>query len=108
MGRRWLRDGGPKRFYRAFLRDERGATMVLMAIGLLASAGVAALAVDIGYFYLLKGQLQTTADVAALAAVRQLPDEDAARTTAVAYAALNMPTGAHGNVLATADVVTGT
>ena len=52
--------------------------MLLMAIGLLASASMAALAVDMGYFYLLKAQLQTTADVSALAAVRQLPDEDAA------------------------------
>ena len=81
--------------------------MALMAIGLLASAGMAALAVDVGYFYLLKVELQTTADVAALAAVRELPDEDAMRTTAVAYAAKNMPTSEHGNVLATADVVMG-
>jgi hypothetical protein len=81
--------------------------MLLMAIGLLASASMAALAVDMGYFYLLKTQLQTTADVSALAAVRQLPDEDAARTAAVAYAVLNMPTSEHGSVLATSDVVPG-
>jgi Flp pilus assembly protein TadG len=97
----------PNRFIRAFLRDERGGTMLLMAIGLLASASVAALAIDIGYFYLIKGRLQTTADVSALAAVRQLPDEDAARTAAVAYAALNMPTNQHGSVLASADIMTG-
>ena len=107
MGCEWFRTGGPKRFIRAFRRDERGSTLALMAIGLFASAGIAALAVDIGYFYLLKGNLQTTADVSALAAVRQLPDEDAARTTAVAYAIMNMPTSAHGNVLASTDVVTG-
>lgn len=112
MARTWFRDrrlrkSGAKRFVRAFLSDERGSTLVLMAIGLFTSAGIAALAVDIGYFYLLKDRLQTTADVSALAAVRQLPDEDAARTTAVAYAVMNMPTGAHGNVLATADVVPG-
>jgi len=107
MGCEWFRNGGPKRFIRAFRRDERGSTLALMAIGLFASAGIAALAVDIGYFYLLKGNLQTTADVSALAAVRQLPDEEAARTTAVAYAIMNMPTSAHGNVLASTDVVTG-
>ena len=81
--------------------------MAFMAVGLFSSAGMAALAVDISYFYLLKVQLQTSADVAALAAVRELSDEDAMRTTAVAYAAKNMPTSEHGNVLANADVVMG-
>ena len=108
MGRRWLRDGGLNRFIRAFRRDQRGGTMVFMAIGLFASAGMAALAVDMGYFYLLKVQLQTAADVSALAAARQLPDEDAARTAAVAYAVMNMPTNEHGSILATTDVVAGT
>ena len=107
MGRRWLRDGGLNRCIRVFLRDQRGSTMALMAVGLLASAALAALAVDIGYFYLLKVQLQSTADVAALAAVRKLPDEDTMRTTAVAYGTKNMSTNEHGSVLATADVVMG-
>ncbi len=112
MGRKWLRDkwlrdGGPKRFIRAFQRDERGGTMLLMAIGLLASASMAALAVDMGYFYLLKTQLQTTADVSALAAVRQLPDQNALRATALAYAIKNMSASEHGSVLVNADVVTG-
>ncbi len=106
MARKWLQDR-PIRFIRAFQRDERGGTMLLMAIGLLASASMAALAVDMGYFYLLKTQLQTTADVSALAAVRQLPDEDAVRTSALEYAAKNMATNAHGNVLVNTDVVTG-
>ena len=92
MGLKWLRDGGPKRCIRAFLRDQQGATLVFIAIALFASAGVAALAVDMGYFYLLKGRLQTTADVAALAAVRQLPDQNALRTAALEYAPKNMPT----------------
>ncbi len=54
-----------------------------MAIVLFPAAVVTALAVDMGYFYLLKGRLQTTADVAALAAVRQLPDQNALRTAAL-------------------------
>ncbi len=107
MGRKWLRDGGPKRCVRAFLRDQRGATLVFMAFGLFASAGLAALAIDAGYLYLLKGRLQTTADVAAMAAVRQLPDQNALRTTALDYAPKNMAASAHGNVLVTGDVVTG-
>ncbi len=92
---------------RAFLGDQRGGTLLFMAIGLFASAGVAALAVDMGYFYLLKERLQTTADVAALAAIRQLPDQNALRTTALAYAPMNMSASEHGNVLVNADVVTG-
>ena len=107
MGRKWLRDGGPKRCVRAFLRDQRGGTFVFMAIGLLASMSLAALAVDMGYLYILKNRLQTTADVAALAAVRQLPDQNALRTTALDYAPKNMAASAHGNVLVTGDVVPG-
>ncbi len=78
-----------------------------MAIGVFASVGMAALAVDVGYLYILKSRLQTTADVAALEAVRQLPDQNALRTTALDYAPKNMATSDHGNVLVTGDVVTG-
>ena len=81
--------------------------MAFIAICLFASAGMAALAVDMGYLYILKSRLQTTADVAALAAVRQLPDQNALRTTALDYAPKNMAASAHGNVLVTGDVVTG-
>ncbi len=81
--------------------------MAFMAVGLFASAGIAALAVDMGYLYILKSRLQTTADVSALAAVRQLPDQTALRNTALAYAPKNMAASDHGNVLVTADVVTG-
>ncbi len=107
MGRRWLRDGGPKRSIRAFLRNQQGATLVFMAIGLFASMSLAALTVDIGYLYILKNRLQTTADVAALAAVRHLPDQNALRATALAYAIKNMSASEHGSVLVNADVVTG-
>ncbi len=107
MGRRLFRNGGPRRCIRAFQRDQRGATMVLMAIGLFASAGMAALAIDMGYFYLLKGRLQTTADVSALAAIRQLPNQDALRASALEYAPKNMAASEHGSVLVTADVVPG-
>ena len=107
MGLKWLRDGGPKRCIRAFLRDQQGATLAFMAIGMFASAGMAALAVDAGYLYILKSRLQTTADVAALAGVRQLPDQNALRTTALAYAPKNMAVSDHGNVLVTGDVVPG-
>jgi hypothetical protein len=89
------------------LQDQRGSIFAIMGIGLVMAAGFTALAVDISYLYVLKGKLQTTADFAVLAAVTQLPDEDAARTMALEYTAKNMPAAEHGTVLANADVVTG-
>lgn len=96
-----------KRFTRAFLRDQEGSIMVFMAFSLFVFFGLASLAIDMSYFYLLKNRLQTTADIAALSAVRQLPDENATLTVALEYTAKNMSTSNHGNVLATADVVLG-
>ncbi len=104
---RWLQIGRIRGNVEAFLQDQRGSVIAIMGIGLVMAAGLTALAVDMGYLYGLKGRLQTTADFAVLAAVSQLPDEDAARTTALEYAAKNMPVSEHGGVLANADVVTG-
>ena len=60
---------------------------------------------DLGFLYSLRGKLQNTADAAVLAAVGDLPDEDAARATAVDLATKNIPAAGHGTVLANADVV---
>ena len=98
---------GANRCIRAFLRDQQGAIMAFMAFGLFVSAGLGALAMDMGYLYIVKSRLQVAADVAALAAVRQLPDEAAAQSTALTYAVKNMPASAHGGVLVNADVVLG-
>lgn len=96
-----------KRFIQAFMSDQQGSVLILMAVGLVVCFGFASLAVDASYFYLLKNKLQTTADVAVLAASRQLPDEDATRATALEYVEKNMPANNHGNVLAAVDVVVG-
>jgi hypothetical protein len=48
--------------------------------------------------------LQATADASALAAVIDLPDEDTAVATAVAYSTTNMATEDYGTVLTEADV----
>jgi Flp pilus assembly protein TadG len=53
-------------------RGERGATMVISVIGMLALILATGLAVDISHFYTAKAQLQTAADAAALAAASQL------------------------------------
>ena len=48
------------------LRSRRGSTLVLVALMLGAFMGVAAIAADIGRFYVVTGELQTGADAAAL------------------------------------------
>ena len=81
--------------------------MALMVIGLFVSVSMAAFTIDVSYFYLLKSRLQMTADVAALAAAGEFPDEDEVYATALEYAGKNMPTSDHGSVLLNADMVTG-
>lgn len=53
-------------------RDEDGAFAVLFAILLVVIIGFSALAVDVGYWYASKRQLQTAADAAALAGCNDL------------------------------------
>ena len=84
---------------RRFLRDQRGSTVVIFAVFLMAGVGFAAIAIDGGYLYSLKNKLQTTADAAVLVAVSRLPDTDAARAAAIVMAGENMPPGEHGAVL---------
>ena len=93
--------------FKAFLRDQRGSTIMMFAVFLMAGVGFAAIAIDGGYLYSLKNKLQTTADAAVLVAVSELPDTDAARTAAIVMAGKNMAPGKHGAILASADVVTG-
>lgn len=53
-------------------RSRRGSTLVLVALMLGAFMGVAAIAADIGRFYVVTGELQTAADAAALRGVAEL------------------------------------
>ncbi len=92
---------------RAFRRDQRGSVIVMIPVFFLVAAGFASLAVDMGHLYSLRGELQNTADAAALAAANDLPEADDVRATAVEYATKNMPVAEHGTVLANADAVTG-
>jgi hypothetical protein len=81
---------------------------MLSALGMLALMAVAALAIDVSNFYVLKNRLQIAADSAALAAAFNLPDETQARNTATAYADLNLPSAHFGNVIEDADIEIGT
>ena len=76
------------------LREPRGATMVLVAGAIFVLLGIAALAVDAGFLYWNKAQVQTAADAAALAGAQELRHSIAdAESEARAYAALNGKTG---------------
>ena len=50
-------------------RYARGQLIVLMTLGLIALIGVGGIAVDIGYFYSARRQMQTAADAAAIAGI---------------------------------------
>lgn len=95
------------KFFRGFLHNHQGNVLVLFGAGIGVIAGIAGLAIDMGNAYVLRGQLQRTADAAALAGVAQLPAETLARTRALEFADLNMPSANHGTVLASSDVVAG-
>src|SRR5213076_2993025 len=51
-------------------RDERGVTMVLVAVAMIAIIAMAALSIDVISLYLVREEAQRSADAAALAAAR--------------------------------------
>ena len=67
-------------------RDERGATVVLFALLALVLLGVGAVAVDMGQVYAKRGSLQSTVDLAVLAAAAELDGSDACTAAATAAA----------------------
>ena len=81
---------------------QRAATAVFVVIVLVVLLGFAALTVDIGQIVVVKARLQNAADAAALAGVSQTPDQEAIRSVAHQYAALNSPD--QGAVLVDADI----
>jgi len=97
-----------KQRMKAFLRDQRGSVLTLLAASMMMLVGFASLAIDGGYLYALQSKLQATADAAALAGANRLPDPAAVTIAAMDYTGKNMPAADHGTVLTNADVVTGT
>src|SRR5262245_49189091 len=73
------------------LRHEAGQTIVLIAVLLPLFLGLGAIAVDIGYWYVIKKTAQDAADAAALAAARELPNAAVAIPTGEDYVHRNMP-----------------
>ena len=69
-------------------RDERGVIAVIAVLMLTALVGMAALVVDLGWLYVVRGELQNGADAGALAGVVELvlSGQTDAQTMAVTYA----------------------
>ncbi len=72
-------------------KSQRGSMMIMVGFAIIALFGATSLAVDMGYLYLGRQQLQIAADAAALAGVRELAadDQQAARSKATATALAN-------------------
>jgi Flp pilus assembly protein TadG len=104
---------------KSFHARRRGNILVLTAVLMVGLIGFIALAVDVGYIYTVRNELQRSADAAAIAATWELCDRDgnalnsnatnlttSARSLAVEYAAYNK-VGATAPQLASNDVVVG-
>ncbi len=87
----------------SLLTDERGATLVITALGMVMMLGMVALAVDLGMLLTARTESQRTADSAALAGAGWLivapGDEAGARAKAKEYADKNQVHGAVTPVL---------
>lgn len=59
-------------FIKRFLKDRRGAVSITVALVMVATLGLGAMAVDLGHFYATRNQLQNAADACALAAANKL------------------------------------
>jgi Flp pilus assembly protein TadG len=78
-------------------RGARGNVVIVFALSLVVLIGFAALSVDMGRIYNVKGDLQNAVDAAALGAIRDLngsPDQFApARASAQYFASLHQANG---------------
>ncbi len=90
----------------SFFKDKKGSTALVVALMLPILVGACAYAVDLSYFYLLRGKLQTAADAAALAAVHSLSNPATVFQTAIDIAQKNV-LPEYGVVTTQADVEIG-
>ena len=72
-------------------RRERGQILPIVALALVVMLGISAFAIDVGYAYYAKRQLQSATDAAALAGAQDLPSISTAKATAATYASANVP-----------------
>jgi Flp pilus assembly protein TadG len=100
----------------AKFKNEKGVTLVYVALLLVVFLGMAALAIDIGYHRVVRNQLQNASDAAALAGCNRLydravvvfpaPPPDWAAATAEATSAIGINT-ADNQVLSDGTIATG-
>ena len=81
------------------LRDQGGAVLPLVAAGATMLFGVGALTIDLGRAYSTQNTLQTAADAAVLAAVREIADPARARQVAERVVEAYFPEASYGDVL---------
>jgi len=98
---------GFRNCFSRFGGDESGAIAIWAGLSVPMILGIGALAFDMNSMYVTKAQLRHTADAAAIAAAKALPDQTAALGAAQNYAQLNMPSATHGMVVAPGDVTPG-
>jgi Flp pilus assembly protein TadG len=55
-----------------WIKEERGATFVVVALLIIVLVGVAALAIDIGHLFVVRNELQNASDAGCLAGGRFL------------------------------------
>jgi Flp pilus assembly protein TadG len=77
-------------------RGERGQILPVVTLALIALLGVGAFAIDVGFAYYAKRQLQSATDAAALAGAQDLPNASTAIATATSYATANTPANLSG------------
>ncbi|SFI78851.1 pilus assembly protein TadG-related protein [Albimonas pacifica] len=84
---------------RRLAEDESGSASVWSIFWMTMMMVISGFTLDVSNAYRIRALLQATADASALAAVRELPDGDAARTAAIALSAVNMPVEGNGTVI---------
>ena len=92
---------------RSLARCESGSTAVFFAFGSIVFLGMAALTADVGMLYYTQARLQASAEAAALAAAKRLPDQASAQAQGLSLAGKNVPVS-FGTVTQSVDVQPGT
>jgi Flp pilus assembly protein TadG len=70
------------------MKDERGQTLVLVALGMLGFIGIAGVSIDLGRGYNAIQQLQASTNAAALAGAAALPNTTVAANNVTAYSSM--------------------
>ena len=89
------------------LSNQQGAAALWLAMTIVMLVGIGALVVDGGMLKVSKNELQITADLVALAAAVELPDESAVKAKAIEYSQKQVLPTATGTLLVANDVIVG-